>query len=485
MGASKRVGGELVDRLREERGIEPRSHLHVGDRPEVDVANQLATGGLAVFVPAPDDFPSPGEFSRDDLSSCWRVLERELGALQENETDHFRKAGIELAPLATILVSRAIEEAHLVGVERVHYLSREGRFLAQIHEAIEPILRPPGGEAIEAIQLPLSRRSTFAASLEEPFLDSVQRMWTMYANQTVEAMLVSLGLDPADCTGALGRVGLDPNDELQHAPSDPRVEALFRDRGFSDQLREHVVGQRRALKDFVADRTEYEGPFLMVDIGWRGTIQDNLVRALEIERSAGFYLGLFPFLNPQPEGSRKEGVAFDGNRGEDFGFAEPPGPVERAWTPDVPSMVGFDRSNGTVEAIWQGEEGAISPGIASFQEGTLTAAPEIAGWLVGMGLTAPLLRDGLRELARKAWLSPPPGLADIWFGSDHDDTFGGLSQMTYEKLLPGSDWLDRALRDSLEDGQEASGWPSGYCAWAPIRGLIALERMLPEESDGE
>ena len=482
-GASKRVGGGLFERIRAEREVPAERHLHVGDHPQADIENQTETGGLAVFVPAPDDFPPPGSFSREDLSSCWRVLDEELDALASVEADPFRQAGIELSPLATLLVSRAIEEAQVTGVDRIHYLSREGSFLAQVHEVVEPILRPPGGVAIEAIHLPVSRRSTFAASLEEPFLDSLQRMWTMYARQTVEAMLVSIALEPGECTRYLDRVGLDLNEELEHAPSDPRIQDLFQDREFTQMLRDHVTFQRAALRDFVGQLTDIDkAPFLTVDIGWRGTIQDNLVRALGISPSTGFYLGLFPFLNPQPDGCHKEGVAFDANQGDEFAFADPPGPVERAWTPNVPSMIGFDRSNsnastGPFEPVWQGESGAISPGIVDFQGGTVAAAPVVAKWLVGMGLTGTLVEDGLFARARKAWLAPPPGLADIWFGSDHDDTFGGLSQLTYEKLLPDESWLEEGLRQALEVGERVSGWPPGYRQWSPVRGITKLQRV--------
>ena len=472
-GASKRFGGGLFERIRAEREVPAERHLHVGDHPQADIENQTETGGLAVFVPAPDEFPPPGSFSREDLSSCWRVLDQELNALASVEADPFRQAGIELSPLATLLVSRAIDEAQVTGVDRIHYLSREGAFLARVHEEVEPILRPPGAAPIQAVHLPLSRRSTFAASLEEPFPDSLQRMWTMYSKQTVGAMLVSIALEPGECSTYLERVGLDPNEELEHAPSDPRIQDLFQDPEFTQLLREHVTFQRAALRDFVSQLTDIEKtPFLAVDIGWRGTIQDNLVRTLGITSSTGFYLGLFPFLNAQPQGCRKEGVAFDANQGDDFVFADPPGPVERAWTPDVPSMIGFEETGDSSEPVWQGESGAISPGIADFQSGTIGAAPAVARWLVGMGLTGTLVKEGLFARARKAWLTPSPGLADIWFGSDHDDTFGGLSQLTYEKLLPDRSWLEVGLRRALEEGERASGWPPGYHQWSPVRGII-------------
>ena len=104
-GASKRLDGVLFERLREERAVSGEGHLHVGDHPEADVENQVSTGGIAAFVRAPDDFPAPGEYSRDDLSSCWEALDRDLTALATDQPDHFRRAGIDMAPLAALLVA--------------------------------------------------------------------------------------------------------------------------------------------------------------------------------------------------------------------------------------------------------------------------------------------------------------------------------------------------------------------------------------------
>ena len=169
----------------------------------------------------------------------------------------------------------------------------------------------------------------------------------MYSKQSVSAMLTSIGLVPEEVSDHLERVGLTPETQLDDAGTDPRVQELFDSPEFGLLVSEHVETSRTLLGEYIAERTEVTDPFVVVDVGWRGTIQDNLVRALGIERSTGIYFGLFPFLNAQAPGSRKVALAFDGNSGEQFAFAEPPAVLERPWTADVDSTVGYRRECGT------------------------------------------------------------------------------------------------------------------------------------------
>lgn len=479
-GVSKRLGGEMFRAVRAEHGVPAERHLHIGDNVYSDIEQQKNGGGVAIRVRRPDRFPAPGRFGPESLAQCWAELDRRIAAELPATDDRFRAAGRAQAPLAVGLVALAHEQAIRAGVDRVHYLSREGAFLAEVHEAVEPILRPDESLVIAAKHLEVSRMSTFAASLERPFKTSLHRMWSMYARQSVVAMLASIGIQPEEVREHLERVELTPETQLADAANDRRVQELLDLPEFDRFLGERVEHLRDLLRDYVVGRTEITDPFLVVDIGWRGTIQDNLVRALDIDRSIGVYFGLFPFLNAQAPGTRKLALAFDGNQGDEYAFAEPPAVLERPWTADVPSTVGYEREGGTVTPIRVKETGAVSEGIRVFQQGTLEAAPLVAEWIAGMGLTGDLLRPGFAERAKRLWGDPPEAVADIWFESDHDDSFGALNQVAFHKLRPDQTWLQGELRKHLAKGEKLSGWPSGYRAWAPVRGVIELAALWQE-----
>jgi FMN phosphatase YigB (HAD superfamily) len=477
-GCSKRLNGGLLRLIRRELGVASPDHVHIGDNAHSDVAVQVSAGGMAIRVQTGEGFPRPGEFGVADVATCSALLQRELGLTepQDPEADAHEFAGRVAAPLAVFHVARAIEEAYALGLDRVHYVSREGIFSSAVHEVVEPVLRPPGVRPVEAIHLSLSRRATFGASLQPPFRASLQRMWSMYAQQSVRAMFVSIGVDPDDFADDAAAAGLQLDEILVDARRDSRVERLLADREVEARIEAHVHRARDLLRRYVLSRTTIDRTFIMADIGWRGTIQDNLVRALGIRQSVGVYLGLFPYLNAQPPGTRKIGVAFDANRGEDYLFADPPGVLERPWTPDQPSTVGFEEVDGVVVPLHDKESGHVSSGIDAFQRGTLSAARGVAEWMVGFGFTANVLHDQAGRWARTLWESPPEGLADIWFASDHDDSFGALNSTSFGKDAPGPEWLRGSLRDHVKRGAEGSGWPAGYLAWRPVRSLIELGR---------
>lgn len=478
-GCSKRLGGGLLDLIRRDSGVSAARHVHVGDNVHSDVTMQVRAGGMAVQVQAHSRFPGPGEFGPDDLPACDAELQRRLRTYDAAHPidDGYRTAGRSAGALAVAVVARGLEKAYRDGVDRVHYVSREGIFLARVHDVVEPLLRPPGALPVAPIHLALSRRATFGASLQAPYRFSLQRMWSMYAKQSPNAMLLSIGVDPQAFVAELEEVGLDLHTMVNDSRYDRRLESFLSNQAVEEKISRHVEQARDLLRRYVLSQTKLTSPFIVVDVGWRGTIQDNLVRALAIPSSFGVYFGLFPFLNAQPSGSEKVGVAFDGNLGEAFSFADPPAVLERPWTPDVPSTIGFSEQDGRVVPLHDKESGHVSQGIAGFQQGSLEVSPLVAQWMVGFGLTSTALRPQIARWAHDLWDRPPAGVADIWFSSDHDDSFGAFNVTDFGKDRPGEHWLQGDLYGHIRRGMADSGWPSGYRSWQPVASLIELGNL--------
>ncbi len=476
-GVSKRLDGALFEVIRREHGVHPTRHVHIGDNDFSDIVNQERGGGRAVKVLANSRFPAPGKFGPDDLDACVDELDGRLRnfSVLNPTPDRHRMDGRSFGLLAVALVARGLEEAWKLGLDRVHYVSREGMFLAQIHDLIEPVLRPPLAPEVRAVHLAVSRRSTFQASLEPPFHASMRRMWSMYAKQSAEAMLASIGLDPEEFTEELAAHGIEVSEQLPDASSDPRIAAFLSDPAVEAALSRHVAQARQRLADYIGGNTELSEPMIVVDIGWRGTIQDNLFRALGLSDLRGFYFGIFPFLNPQQPGNTKTAIAFDGNLGDEFAFAEPPAALERPWTPDVPSAVSYraDPSTGVVEPVLERESGQVSAGIASFQQGSKDVAVLIARWMSTFGITADMLKPVVNREARRLWLAPTPGMAELWFDSDHDDTFGAFNVTSFGKSRPDASWAGAELDRRLAEAEASSGWPAGFRVWAPVTALLA------------
>ena len=68
-------------------------------------------------------------------------------------------------------------------------------------------------------------------------------------------------------------------------------------------------------------------------------------------------------------------------------------------------------------------------------------------------------------------------MADIWFFSSHDDTFGALNVTPYGKHRPTMSltYGDTAPRDRLD--ALPSLWPQGWAAWLPVRALDVIRHQ--------
>lgn len=452
-GVSKRVDGKLHDLVRTEFGVGAEDHLHVGDSVVADVEAQERHGGRAVLVDwSPKQGVPPPPRPEDWVTSALMELEGDLSALAAPTESY--QAGVDTAVLAVALVARAAEEAVRAGVSSVCFVSREGRFLMDVWEACADALALP--RPIRPIWLEVSRRASFAPSLEEPFRFSLRRMWTLYDKQSPRAMLVSCGLDPEEFVDVVADAGLDMDRKVTNIPRDTRVLGLLDAGPVRDALARRVAEQRQELRRYLAERGALdEETLVVVDIGWRGTIQDNIAHVIPEHFLRGVYLGLFGFLNDQPANTSKVAVAFDCNQEDDADFVVIPAVIERPWTPDIPSAIGFvpEGRDGSTLLQREGERGSVTARITDFQQGVMAAAPAVARWITRNGLADAALHALCHAVIEAAYRNPTRGLAAIWFESDHDDTFGALTTK--------SD--DARERGTAPD--EDAEWPEGFRAW--------------------
>lgn len=219
------------------------------------------------------------------------------------------------------------ERSRSLGVRRVLFMTREGVLFKAFYERFFE----GGGAAASAELLQVSRMSTFAASLHLQGAAGLQRFFSQYEHAGWPQLLKSLGhvAPPAgsrpDVTGpALGSA----------IANTPALAAWLVDvsRRRHQELSAYLHQQHAQA---LAQRD-----VLVVDIGWRGTIQDNLAWALPDRVWHGVYLGLYPYFNPQPANATKRGLLFDPSRPQQFVGAHLL-PLEYLFQPRQGSVIGY------------------------------------------------------------------------------------------------------------------------------------------------
>lgn len=212
------------------------------------------------------------------------------------------KANYDLFPeLATTLLY-FIEKLHdaLVeqGVEQVYFLSREGQPLKRMFD----MYRDRVGGHSTSHYLEVSRRSTLLPSLAPLDEENFETLFRQYWRISLFEFLSSLGLEAQtrSIAQALGLLDGAETKREEDFPTSPTFTALKALPLFQDLYESERVARRRAFIAYLAELSGGTPParLVIVDVGWKGTIQDNLFALLcrkgdtPVHALTGYYVGL-------------------------------------------------------------------------------------------------------------------------------------------------------------------------------------------------
>lgn len=486
IGLNKR-SGRLFLHLQGLHGVTPAEHVHIGDNIWSDVEAARKEGVEAVhYVPQElhaqrlarealfASRPTLFAALREEIAATGAQVTR--GCTREQTTSFL--VGAEAAPLFVGFALWLAQESVARGLDALCFLTREGEFFNRVFEVLFPGRSLVGHALAPARVLELSRLATFAASLPSAAMADVGRMWTLFGAQHVEGLLRTLGLDPAGLAEPLAAAGLTLDERLEQPASDPRLARLFESPFFRTALKAAIARQRASLSRYLAARGVVEGQRVgIVDVGWRGTIQDHLALLLPEADFHGFYLGLRRFVNPQPANVCKAAYGPDENLERDINpLFESFAVLEMLCMAPGGSVVGFEEdAAGAVVPVRQplAEEDAVLAGfVAGFQEGVLHAA---AHWRLAIERHA-LTAHEVRPLALQVWAglhrAPNQDLLQAFMQAPQQDFFG-FGDVFHRNQVPSLGTLALApvvpaRRRELTDFVRRVQWPAAVAGYREL-----------------
>ena len=475
--------GRLFKFFQNHMGVSTAQHNHIGDNDRSDVSVPQSQGiNTKHFVNAIEE-TKRAELARlfsyrmeGNMQPYWSEIEKIITGLRSRRSvahrDNAYSIGLSLSSTFVSYVFFCIEQAIRENVDKVYYFTREGEILAKIHNKILETI--PSANLPSAEVLEVSRVATFGASLNSLSLSELNRLWTMYPKHSLNAFLKSLGVPFSKVKAVVDKLGF-PLDELIEAPrKDPRFIALINEPSFNAAILDSLQEQRDLLKSYLAQKgiDDNTNRVLIVDIGWRGTIQDNLARVFPKIKWSGAYLGLFRTLNKQPDNVEKFGYLFDENRALD-NFVEfaPQAPIEMLFNSPFGSVTGYEIIDGVVVARRlniEGEDSVYHKFTGRMHEGILDATPYVSRYLRDHAILssdmAPFVLNMLLGILR----NPHPLVARSYFDLEHNEIFGnGIIVKQATKSGPLSLLQKGGIRSiitSVRNQAAESGWPSGYYA---------------------
>ncbi|WP_286978725.1 hypothetical protein [Pseudomonas sp.] len=204
----------------------------------------------------------------------------------------------ELATTLHYFVEKLYATLLKENISNVYFLSREGQPLKRLFDIY---CRRVGG-GINSHYLEVSRRSTLLPSLAPLAEETFDTLFRQYRRISLMEFLSSLGLEIycKDIVLALGLVDGEEFDREEDFPTSSIFLALKSSVQFQILYESERVQRRRAFLLYLSNLSGGELPsqLVVVDVGWKGTIQDNLHSLLlrvcdtRVRKVTGYYIGL-------------------------------------------------------------------------------------------------------------------------------------------------------------------------------------------------
>lgn len=472
--------GRLFTYVHEQLKISPENHVHIGDNihSDVNIPNNLGIHTIHYTNPQDDSLREKNErlFSTRNqtikpyidelLADVKAKTQKKYGNLQQqNMYELGRRYSLIFYNFILYIIENLIQDNQ----DRVFYMTREGEFFSQIHNLIQKT-NPLGVQMPRSDTIEVSRVATFAPSLKECSINELMRLWNQYSTQSMKALMISLNVPIEMFKPHFDKYGIDINKEIQYPWENENVIRLFQDKDFINKFNKKIAQKKTKLKEYFnqKDINQIDKTLSIVDIGWRGTIQDNLSYIFNQTRITGYYFNLFDFINEQPENIVKKGFinSYNNNNLHSLRFVAP---FEMLCNSPNGSVIDYlsDKKGVTAEKIIDQKENSIHEKyISYFQEGVLSAIPSISQYIKVHSLTSKDLSPYTIFQLDELMTRPPRMITKAFFSLSHNENFGVGSfinkQVRFPVKLAIKAFLGQKNKKRFKEYIENTSWPQGF-----------------------
>ncbi len=384
-------------------------------------------------------------------------------------------AGV-VAPVLTGFVLWILHRARQHSIRRLYFISRDGQVLLKLARTLAPKL----GLACEMRYLYGSRQAWHLPALTQ--IGESELSWIMDDTDflSIRSVLRRVEVTPDAISGPLVSAGFGAVDWDRNLERIERVK-------LRDVLRENVVREaighsaserRGRLLEYLRQEGLLDGKrAALVDLGWRGRLQDSLAAVLAFAGAPaprGLYFGLTSTRGAR-EPSEREAYFFD--RRQRIGFYDAvPGisqMMEMFCAGDHGLTIGYRCEDRCIVPVLAQErnQAVLDWGLELVQR-TVSAFAEHL--VVASDLVNPWgdVREAGTELLRAFWLNPSSSEARVWGAFPCEDDQGG----TYSKPIA----VHQSWRDVLSAFATGTIRPAHRGAW--LCGSIAISSPMVRAS---
>ncbi|QGN38800.1 hypothetical protein [Klebsiella oxytoca] len=470
--------GRLFDIVKDKYQLSPIDWVHIGDNEWSDVQMPASKGITSIRY-----LPPQQHQLREQKEFLWNKNDELIEIITNNILKEYIESedlpldfqlGLKTTPLIAGFCLKILEQAIISKSERILFFTREGEFFIKAMDILIKNLKAN----ISEIEIPeidileVSRLATFAPSLQNISLKEMMRVWNLYSTQSISSLFKTLNVDLIEFQRLIDKYGIPADEQIQYPWLDSRIQELFADPAFKEQLWRHVIKQRTLLKSYFKTKglsDDVNTRICVVDVGWRGTIHDNIALLYPNIHFSGVYLGMQKFLNEQPSNTSKVAFGPDLNRQLEYPhFLDSVAPIEMITNSPSGSVTGYGEENGefvAIRSVNDDENSSWHSFTKTFQEGILAGMESFSSAVLSYGLT----HDVVRGYALDVWdvliSGSNKSLTDAFNNLNHNETFG-LGGYVKKNHVPSTCEIMSALwnnnhRRKLIDFIKANQWSDG------------------------
>ncbi len=331
-----KASGMAFPMLRDQFKLNYDRWLHVGDNPVSDGLRPLERGIKALVIRDGKEKMRKSlvrrycNYSLGQPFYRGRALQQIMLPLEaENIPRHplYVKGFNVMSVLISGFIQGVAEHCLQMGIKRIFFLSREGWLFEQVWNEVVPRMYA-GADLPKVAYLYVSRMALAPASCGQAGLDQKQAdiVFLPPGNRDFRDVCRVFGLDPLPFSICLTRHELDQETILSpiHEGFNPdnriRFNEMLEDEDFQAEVRTQTKPANQALQRYLEEQGFFNYPDVaLVDIGWLGTIQRFLHRAITHRNDAPTCHGLLfaatrGISYPTTPKNRITGIIYDRNR---------------------------------------------------------------------------------------------------------------------------------------------------------------------------
>ena len=292
-----KYSGTLYQYVIESIGADAKDLVMTGDNYRNDFLMAQKAGIKAVHLANKADSESITNTAKKNLLKIEKRFKKEYG--------NYANYGIQLFLFADRLYKSLKQKGH----SKVYFFSREGEYIKTLFEAYLDI---NGIKDIETKYLYVSRKSTFVPSLRSLEDEDFDVIFREYPDISLSGFVKNLGFTEENIKDIKGSSGLDFESVINDLAKSEQLIKLKQNERFVDLYNEIRRNQYEAFRKYLEQEgiSDASGRIAVVDVGWKGTIQDNIYNFFggKVELD-GYYIGLHSGGNTK-KGNYKYGLLF-------------------------------------------------------------------------------------------------------------------------------------------------------------------------------